>query len=274
MSVYTCLFSKVTQVGKPTIYSSLVGVKGFLQSKDSTGPFGKNVTIVNNPGQHVYPGGAGDKTKISEALREFKEETGIAFVESAQGKVTYDKYTFPVYLEQSTYYSCAYIRTNTPQDLVDLQATITANIKAATTISDELNRVDIIPLADYVQQDANDAIKKYCFDNYGNLTYTGNYCEWRDYLRDKRMPWPNPTPTTKDKIGGKAATGVKEFLYDSWNMGPFMNFITYPPPGTPFFDFPNGQFYFMKKNESLPGRFATDWFSNISEKIIEVDLKM
>ncbi len=274
MSVYTCLFSKVIQANKPTIYSSLVGVKGFLQSKDSSGSFGGNVTIVNNPGQHVYPGGAGDKTKISEALREFKEETGIAFVESAQGKVTYDKYTFPVYLEQSTYYSCAYIRTNTPQELVDLQTTIAANIKAANTISDELNRVDIIQLSDYVQQEANDAIKKYCNDNYNNLSYSSTYLDWAHFLERNRMPWPNPTPTTKDKIGGKAVTGVKEFLYDSWNMGPFMNFIADPPVGTPFFDFPNGQFYFMKKNESLPSRFATDWFSSISEKIIEIDAKM
>lgn len=279
MSVYTCIFTSVPRAGQPSLLSTIVGLKRMIQSRDAGVQFNPPIAVYNNPGQFVYPGGGVNQGEnpLDAALREFREETGVNFALNQQRNQVHlnPNYNFPVRLQPMNGFSCAYIKTQTLQDLQVLTGIIQANINVNFPVSDELQGAQILQLQDYAPRVATQAIINYCNQNRVQLRTLRTLAQWRAFLNGGQIVVPSPVPTTQGGVGANC-TGVLEFSQQCYDMGPFMNFIRNPNPPV-IFDFPppNRQYSFLKQNnEQLPSRFSTDWFSQISENIRAMDAIM
>lgn len=288
MSVYTCLFTTVIQQGRIPTYSSLVGLKRFIKSREP-GPvkgfpvqLNPAVAITENPGQFVYPGGRihnGDNL-LDTAMKKFQDETGVDFQLNATGtKVRLNKYVYPVKLiEMAGGFSCVYVKADTVHDLNVLKAIIQANIDANTTASDELQSTEILQLTNYKQHVPTAAIINYCAKYLGQLQTTRDLHHTKAFLNGGLIQVPPPSPTTQSG-DGPTVSGVAEFNKQCYDMGPFMNFIKNTPTGV-HFDFPHHtlknhrEYAFLKPTDDLPSQFSTDWFSQISENIPAVSARM
>lgn len=276
MSAYTCIFTRAGQQ-----LSTIVGRKRMIQSRDAGVQFNPPITIFNNPGQFVYPGGRVNQgeTALNAALREFREETGINFVlNQQQTQVQFNLINCRILVQAMNGFSCAFIKAQTLQDLQALNNAINQNIGGNVPVSDELQDAQILQLQNYAgPRVATQAITNYCNQNVAQLRTLRTLAQWRAFLNGGQIVVPSPVPTTQAGVN-QPAPGVLQFSQQCYDMGPFMDFIRNPNPPVNF-DFPANQnnqrqYAFLRQNENLPGRFSTDWFTQISERIPAVDALM
>ena len=222
ISCYVCLYTRVEDEKLYTLTGlknySYTKIDGVVCEEDNTWRPGRKTTvhygIVNNPGQHVFPGGTSepDESLRVVALREFEEETGVKFNVIGEALLEYNDIQYPIYGQffpytydevktynvidsRSTSFGVLYISCPSLALLNVMRDEINGRLSSRDVHSDELQCVKILEVesdlsgvADkYLALSSNDsAFYKTCLNNHKHLSTPfinfNNKSNFRDLL--------------------------------------------------------------------------------------------